>query len=193
MILGANRNKVEAIKKNDGLQFWCFLSTVIALGIAIGLGLGFLMSTINETSSYSQDTFTNTEHFSVAPASDSTPALVFSDCVIEPIVSGNCVDLASAMLFILKRNFLNFDRVGVVVGPLLSTYHCQVVLDTLDERDFLKLRNGNSVYKSTSDFAPDAPLIYLSPADFLEAVSYFKPSISKDELLAFLDEKYKSQ
>ena len=113
---------------------------------------------------------------------NSTPVIVSSE-TDKTIASGNCVDRASTILSIMKRKSLYFDKVEVAV----SSTHCQAVLNTHGKRDFLALTNWFNIRKSISEFSPNTDLIYVSPTDFLAAVSCFKPSITKDEMLAFLD------
>jgi len=101
----------------------------------------------------------------------------------EPLVEGNCVDIACAILFIMERNYPAMDRVQVAV----SQSHCQVVLDDLGQKRYLELHDGRSVYEGTSDFSPMTELLYVSPDNFKAAVAYYRPSISFGELLAYLE------
>ena len=65
------------------------------------------------------------------------------------VANGNCVDVASAILFMLKRNYEGFDKVQVAVGQ----DHCQAVLDKDGDKTFLGINaHDATVYEKSREF-----------------------------------------
>lgn len=104
----------------------------------------------------------------------------------EIIASGVCVDMAVSMLGILKRHYTGYDRVFVAV----SKNHAQPVIKNIDGTlDYLTL-NGSNVIKGKFKSSYDVEVL-AKPEDFVEIASYYKPTLSFEELIKYLKVKYK--
>ena len=120
--------------------------------------------------------------------STSTLYLDTSKTHFEVLVQGACVDKAQTIINILKRRYTSFDRIRVAI----SDTHAQAVqLDIDGTIKFLKL-NGVNVSTGKSEFTSGFKKI-VSTHDFIEAINYYKPSISMGELQKYLDNKYKAE
>ena len=106
----------------------------------------------------------------------------------EVLAEGACVDRAQSIINILKRRYTAFDRIRAA----LSNNHVQAIRQDVDGSiEFLKLE-GRNVVTGKSEF-PNGFNKLIDPDVFLEAISYYKPSISISELQKYLDKKYRAK
>lgn len=101
------------------------------------------------------------------------------------LVRGACVDKAQAIVNMLKRRYVSFDRIKVAA----CDNHVQVVRQNIDGTITFLDEDNWDVVVGNSEF-PYGFHTLLDPQDFLDAIAYFKPEISVFELNDFLNARY---
>ena len=105
-------------------------------------------------------------------------------CKDEILADGKCVERTQAIINILKRKYIGYDRIRVADSPI----HVQAVrLNDNGSIDFLMLDYKTDVIIGYNEFEHfDGKFRLIDPEVFLEAIDIYKPTITEGQLNSYL-------